>query len=201
MAQYPPPNFNPYASPQAPPPQFQPYPNQGYDPTVGLWREGNVLVMHKLARLPDRCVKSNQPANGRTLKRNLRWHHPAIYLAILAHILIYAVIALILSKQAVIYIGLSPEWISRRRRTIIIAWSLVLLSVGLFVGGISQLDAQDGLAAILMLSSVVLFFGGAIYGLIAARLVSPKKMTDTHIWLKGVHPDYLAELPVWPYPG
>src|SRR5438270_17415 len=119
MSQYPAPEFNPYAPPKAPPPvQFQPYPNQGYDPMFGLWRQGNVLVMHKLAPLPDRCVKSNQPANGRTLKRSLRWHHPAIYLALLAHFLIYVVLALVLSKSAIIRIGLSEEWIARRRRTI-----------------------------------------------------------------------------------
>lgn len=202
MSQYRPPEFNPYAPPQAPPPvQFQPYPNQGYDPTFGLWRQGNILVMHKNAPLPDVCVKSNQPANGRTLKRNLRWHHPLAYLALLGNLLIYIIVAAILTKSATIQIGLSEPWFARRRRTIILSWSLVLLSVGLFVGGITQVDAQNGVGPILMLVGVCLFFGSTIYGLVAARLVSPKKITDTHVWLKGVHPDYLAKLPHWPYPS
>jgi len=36
-----------------------------------LYRQGKLLVMHKQAVLPDRCVKSNQPAHGRRLKRKL----------------------------------------------------------------------------------------------------------------------------------
>lgn len=202
MSQYPPPEFNPYAPPKAvPPPQFQPYANQGPDPMFGLWRQGNVLVMHKHAPLPDRCIKSNEPANGRTLKRSMRWHHPTIYLALLAHVFIYAILAMLMSKTAVIQIGLTEEWIARRRRTMLISWGLVLFSVVLFGGGVSQVDAQSGLGPILMLVSVFLFLGAAIYGLIASRLVSPSKITDTHVWLKGVHPDYLAQLPHWPYPG
>jgi hypothetical protein len=39
----------------------------------------------------------------------------------------------------------------------------------------------------------------AIYGLTSCRLVHPKKITDEHIWLKGVHPEFLASLPAWPY--
>ena len=49
---------------------------------TALWRQGNVLVMRKGSQLPARCVKSNQPTDRR-LKRNLYWHHPAIYLTIL----------------------------------------------------------------------------------------------------------------------
>lgn len=94
----------------------------------GLWRKGNILVMHKNVQLPDRCVKSNAPTNRR-LKRNLSWHHPAVFLSILISPLIYIILALILRKTANIYIGLSDE----------------------------------------------------------------------HVWLKGVHPEFLADLPAWPH--
>ena len=53
----------------------------------------------------------------------------------------------------------------------------------------------------LILLGVLVFFGGALYGLIAARMVAPKRISDDYVWLKGVHPDFLAELPVWPYPS
>lgn len=199
MAQYPTPEFNPYASPQAPPPQFQPPPYQGYDPLIGIWRQGKLLVMHKAAPLPDRCVKSNQPANGRTLKRKLHWHHPAAYLALLANLIIYIIVASILTKTATIQIGLSEPWFARRRRRIFVAWGVVLLGCVMIGVGISQIEAENGLAA-LILGGFVVALGGAIYGVIAARLVTPKKITDTHVWLKGVHPDYLKEFPEWPYP-
>jgi len=31
-----------------------------------------------------------------------------------------------------------------------------------------------------------------------AGIVVPKRISKTHVWLKGVHPDYLADLPEWP---
>jgi hypothetical protein len=201
MSTHPAPEFNPYAPPKAITPPLTSQPPPGYDPRVGLWRQGNILVMHKAAPLPDRCVKSNQPANGRTLRRNLRWHSPLVYLALLAHVLIYIILALCLSKTATIHIGLSEEWFARRRRVMIVSWSIVLLSVVLFVAGIALVGQQgDNIGPFLIIGGIFLFLGGAIYGLMAARLVSPTKMTDTHIWLKGVHPDYLANLPHWPYP-
>jgi hypothetical protein len=51
----------------------------------------------------------------------------------------------------------------------------------------------------LIAAGIVLFFVGTIYGLVAARMVAPVRITDTHIWLKGVCPGFLAELPEWPH--
>ena len=50
-----------------------------------------------------------------------------------------------------------------------------------------------------MLSGVVLGLFAAIYGLIAARMVVAERISDDYVWLKGVHPDFLASLPPWPY--
>ena len=40
---------------------------------------------------------------------------------------------------------------------------------------------------------------GAIYGLIAARLVTPTRIDDHFVWLRGACGEYLSELPEWPY--
>ena len=186
---------NPYAAPVQP--DFYAPTNMKAASFAGLWREGNVLVMHKLAPLPDICVKSNEPATGR-LQRKLRWHHPAVFLTIFLHIFIYLIVALVVSKTATIHIALTEEWLARRRRRMIFAWSLIFLSVGLFAISLTQID-QAVWAPFVMLSGILLFFGGAIYGLVACRLVSPKRMTDDYIWLKGVHPDFLNRLEPWPY--
>jgi hypothetical protein len=55
------------------------------------------------------------------------------------------------------------------------------------------------LAGPLILLAVPVALGAAIYGLLAARMVAAKRITDDYVWLKGVHPDYLATLPPWPY--
>ena len=191
------PNENPYASPQVPIPAQLVQQAPFGAPPGGLWRKGSVLVMHRMATLPSRCIKSNQPATG-WLKRNLAWHHPAVFLAILAGLLIYIILALILTKRATIHVGLTDEWFARRRNAIIVAWGLVLLSIVMFIGGIAAVD-QTELAPWLIFGSIVLFFVGALYGLLRARIVTPERIDDQYIWLKGVHPSILAELPPWPH--
>jgi hypothetical protein len=185
---------NPYAAPQAFSPPFK----AGYAEAAGLWRQDKLLVMHKNAPLPPRCVKSNVPTT-RTLKRNLTWHHPAVYIALLFNLLVYVILAVILSKRATIHIGLSDEWFAKRRRAILIGWGSVLGSIGMFIAGVSQLDRNDALGGSLVFGSFILFLAGAIYGLIAARMVSPTRITDEYVWLKGVNRDFLATLPDWPY--
>jgi hypothetical protein len=133
------------------------------------------------------------------VKRKLTWHHPAVFLALLANLLVYALLAIILSKKATIYIGLSDRWFAKRRRAILIGWGMVLAAVGMFAAGIASANRRDDMAGLLFFGAFVVFLFGAIYGLIAARMVAPARITDDYVWLKGVHPDFLASLPVWPY--
>lgn len=189
---------NPYAAPQQPGLYAQPTPSK-ISPYAGLWREGSVLVMHKLAPLPDICLKSNQPAVGR-LKRNLSWHHPAIALTILLGLLVYVVLAIVLTKRATIHIALTDEWLARRQRRMIFAWATGLICVALLVGGI-VLAAQTNDGGYIFLT-LIGFVGGLIVliaGQSALAMVTPKRMTDEYIWLKGVHPEFLDRLEVWPY--
>ena len=190
-------NPNPYAAPQAPggfqPPQAPP------GPYAGLWRQGNLLVMHKLAPLPEICVKSNQKATRRIL-RNLQWHHPALALTILIGLLVYVILALILTKRASIYLPLSEEWYARRRKRIWIAWLgglgfLLLLVVSIVL----VIQTENGLFGWLILVTVVGLIGMLVWGQYAIGLVHPSRITDEFIWLKGVHPDFLNRLQVWPY--
>lgn len=189
-------DVNPYASPFS-----SDYAAPVIAQVVGpaLYCKGRLLVMHKHAVLPDRCVKSNQPAHGRRLKRRLYWHHPAVYLAILANLLIYVILALILRKTATIQIGLSDAWFRKRRRAIGLGWLLFLGGAGGFVAACSQVGSQSPNAGLGILLGIAVALGGTIYGLLAARMVVPTRMTDDYIWLKGVHRDFLADLPPWPY--
>lgn len=160
-------------------------------PSGGVWRDQSTLVMTKDAALPDRCVKCNAPAHGFRLKRKLAWHHPAIYLLALMAVLIYALVAGILSKRAIIYLGLCPEHIQRRRRKIAVGW---LLFVAGFVGIILAFGYNSGLLGLL---GVGAFFFAVVWLIVAARVVTPKKIDDRLIWLKGINSAFLAELPPW----
>ena len=156
-----------------------------------VWRQGPTLVMHRDAELPDRCVKCNTPANGVKLRRNLYWHHPGLYLLILLNLLIYLIVALIVRKRAKISLGLCEKHRSNRVWAISSAWILVLLGVGLLVGGIVNVNGW------LILTGVILLLGGAIYGAVRGRIVTPRRIDKERVWLNGVCAEYLDSLPDW----
>jgi hypothetical protein len=199
---------NPYASPLYTNDQETPeiYPveevGEASNRRIDVFREGKLLVMRKNAILPDRCVKSNEPAAGK-IRRNLSWHPSYVYFIIILNIIIYAIVASLVSKKATVYIGLSETWIRKRRNAILIGWMLPLLGVVLFVISLIILTEPHGntdpVFGFGILGSIVLILGGAIYGIIASQLVSPTRITDRFVWLRGVHPEYIESLPEFPY--
>lgn len=146
--------------------------------------------MSKRALLPKRCVKCNAPAQ-QTLKRNLRWHHPAIYISILGSLLLYVVLSLVLSKSATIHVGLCENHLAARKRDIIITCFLVLVSVASFYFAVVTEDMN------LFFVGAIVFLGGVIYGIIQTRVVAPQKIDDHHVWLTGINDNYLQQFPHW----
>lgn len=155
-----------------------------------IWRKKSQLVMTKQAVLPYRCIKCNAPADT-LLKRNLRWHHPLLYLLIAVGVLFYVILAAVLSKNATVSIGLCKAHAYARKRDFAIMWGLVLLSVFLFYLSV----ATDEMS--LLLVGVAVLLGGVIYGVVRTRLVAPRKIDDNLVWLEGVNRNYLDELPEW----
>lgn len=165
---------------------------EGIQPVgIGVWRHLSKLVMTKDAQLPDRCTVCNAPANGLRLKRNLYWHPPAWYLLICAGILIYAIAALIVRKQARIEIGLCQIHFQKRKRAVGITW--LLIGVSILVGIIATIKSSA-----LILLAIAVFMGALIYGVLALQPVTPAKITDRMVYLKGVNPAYLNMLPEFP---
>jgi hypothetical protein len=155
-----------------------------------IWKSKSVLVMTKQAPLPDRCVKCNAPTHHK-LKRNLRWHHPALYILIIGGFLLYLILALVLSKSATINVGLCETHAAARKRDILITWILVLLSFASFYFAVAAEEMS------LLLVGMALFLGAVIYGMVKARVVAPQKIYDHYVWLTGVNANYLERFPEW----
>jgi hypothetical protein len=80
-----------------------------------------------------------------------------------------------------------------------LAWGGIVLGLGLLMVGISSEQQQPGnLAASLIPLGCLLFFASAIVGDTLPRIVSAAYINEDYIWLKGVHPDYLARFPEFP---
>jgi hypothetical protein len=169
---------------------YQPLYSTGYGAQgAGIWREGNKLVMHKQALLPDRCVKCNAPTNGEYQHRKLSWLHPAWALLILASWIIYLIVYLAIRKKAEVDLGLCEEHKAKRRTGIGIGWITALLgfaSIFLAIG-----TEKPGFVFL----GILLFLFGVIYGSIAASVVGVAKMDDNYIWMKRVNENFLANFP------
>jgi hypothetical protein len=146
--------------------------------------------MTKQAPLPQRCVKCNAPTQH-TLKRNLRWHHPALYILVVVGVLFYAIFSMVLSKTATINVGLCETHTAARRRDILITWLGVLLSFAVFYFGVA------GEAMGLVFAAVALLLGAIIYGSVKTRVVAPQKIDDHYVWLTGLNANYLEQFPEW----
>ena len=166
----------------------------------GVWRDGNQLVMRKNAELPARCVKTNAPTD-RTLRRQLYWHNPLLYLMLIfPGLCIYVIVALIVRKSADIQVGLSPEGFRSRRWGIAIGWLSFLLGAVVFFVGVANSESNRNPANNWWIAIIAGLLGGLIgiiVGVVKSRIVAPTKITDSHVWLSGVHSDYLASLPQW----
>lgn len=155
---------------------------------VGVWRDGDQIVMEKGATLPDFCVKTGAPAEDR-LDKKMYWHTPAIYAALLISPIIYVILALILRKTANVSIPVGAEALQNRSKWIKIGWGAGLAGVVLFIVGI-----PSRLPLLTVLGLVVAMFG-LIGGLIGVRLLWPTKIDDQFVYLKGAKEPFLNRLP------
>jgi hypothetical protein len=188
------PEDNPYAAPQSMEPAWRGSapPEQG-----GVWRSGRLLVMRRDAQLPPICIKSNEPATG-WLKRKLSWHHPLVFAALLLNVLAYIILALVMRKQATIYVGLSDEHFRRRRRAIVIGWLLALSGIGLFVAGIAlaaNVPRGEDMVFLVFTTAMIVLVVGCVWGIRGAQIVAPKRINDSFLWLKGAAPAFLERFP------
>ncbi len=164
----------------------------------GAWCDGTLLVMRKNAALPYRCIKSNAPANG-WLARTTYWHHPAVYLLVFLGP-VYLFIAPFFQHEAKFQIALSQQWFNRRFSWIMASCLLALGGVAMFFAGYFGISVskEQVVEAWLMGLSPFPILAAIIMGMSLSQLVTPAKISRDHVWLRGVHRDYLATLPQWP---
>jgi hypothetical protein len=177
-------------------PQLMPSAPTGHVPDLGVWRADPLMIMRKIATLPNPCIKCNEAANGYKLKRNLRWHSPGYFLLIFVDLLVYVIVALIVRQQkAMIHVGLCETHRRRRRNTMIIAWLVVL--AGIATPFVAVALSPNNVGPFILVGLVVFMFG-AIGGALGARVVWPTKIDPYYVWLKGVDPGYLQRFPPAP---
>jgi GYF domain 2 len=158
----------------------------------GLWRSGKTLVAARDAPFPDRCVVCGQTHDLRRVKKRLYWHHPLIFLTLLAGALVYVIVALVVRKRADIELSICGTDRTRRIVKITLAWLLWLAFLVSFpvLAANRTPDWMWFLPPLLFIAAVVLSM--------MARLIHARKIDEKHVWIRGVCESFLADLPEWP---
>jgi hypothetical protein len=183
----------------------KPPPFQKLKSVENVFRMGNIMVMQRSALLPNRCVKTNDTEDLRFKKITLRWHHPLIYLTILAGLLvgalIYVIVASICTKKATIDVSVSQRVLRKRLIFLIATWVCVFLGVFEFGYAIYATGwaSNPGNIGLMVLFSVLMFFTAALIYFIGGRIITASKIDDYYIWIKGVNSEYLSGFPQWQY--
>lgn len=209
---------NPYEPPQsdASPPAKGKIADEFYT-KPGVWRAGNLLVMHLWATLPHRCVVTNQPAERECAQIRLEsdlfssmpgWMGTPGRIALLISPFLLcsspcAGVVLILwrmsqsTETSLIDIPLSSRAKRLQRRKLWAGWLVVAIGLGLAYA-LWQFPISP-LWGLFVGGAVVMLGAGIIRN--AIQVLQIKKLTGTHVWLAGADPDYLAALREVPQVG
>jgi hypothetical protein len=141
-----------------------------------VWRDDDLLVLRLGAQLPDRCISTNEPADGGRIRVPLVWYPDSVRWAGLGGTLPFVIVAISLRKSATIDVPVSRRWRRERRQSAVRAWTLALMGLAVFLVGRP--------------------FGGLhTVNWPLMETVGVVRMTDTHVWLSGANRRYLAALP------
>ena len=155
-----------------------------------VWHSGKHLVCVKGASLPtDRCVKCDQPSDGKPVMRKLAWHEPGLALLILIGVLVYVIVVLIVDKRARVTFGVCRRHRVRRRWAIFCGW--MSIPIGFAIGYAGAVASRPEL----MLAGFAAFLVLAITGGTLAPFLSASKIDDHYVTLKGCGPEYLRNFP------
>jgi hypothetical protein len=95
----------------------------------GAWTHGNLLIASRDAALPPYCVKCGRPADARLLRRRFSWHPSWVYIFVLIALLVYAILATVLSKRTTLQLPLCSAHLEKYKMLKIAAIVLLLGSI------------------------------------------------------------------------
>jgi hypothetical protein len=164
--------------------------------TYPIMRDGNrlivpVITLGQIAHLPPPCVKCGAPANGKPVNKTFSWHHPALYLLLLAGVLIYLLVAVIVRKSMRMSVPLCARHAQRRSTAVTLAWVIPL--VGVADAFILPRFGMDG--GVVALITVALVLTGIVIWAIVDYPIRPKSIDQSRGVFTGCAEAYLQQFP------
>ena len=164
--------------------------------TYAIIRDGNRLIVpnpprKQMVPLPPPCAKCGAPANGKPVNKTFSWHHPALYLLVLAGVLVYLLVAVIVRKSMRMSVPLCARHAQRRSTAVTLAWVIPLVGVAdAFV--LPRFGIDGGVVALITLALVVT---GIVIWAIVDYPIRPKSIDRYRGVFTGCAEAYLQQFP------
>ncbi len=167
------------------------------DAAVDMWKDGKNLVIKKGAKLPMKCIKTNNEVLPKDVKwLTIYWHPAALYLFIFLNPIIYILVALIIRKSYQGFFPVSEQIIAKRKKTMAIMIGGLISFLITFIGSIVLLETNENIGLLLFFGSFLILIVSVFSGM-NSPLVKVIRIGDEYVWFGNVHSDYLESLPEW----
>ncbi len=163
--------------------------------SLGMFRQGDRLVVEAGATPPNRCIHCNAPGTWRK-RRTFHWFPPWMFalliLAILG-LLIVAILSVIFRKTLAFDVVLCTRHAARRRRNMAIGWGLFGLGIASMIAVGFNVPLRLG-----MLAGTVLTVAAFLVGMRAATIVTPVRIGKLSGCFSRAGKEFVETLPQWP---
>src|SRR5262245_50319954 len=169
--------INPYASPIVPDP-----PLRIEDNGIGVWRDRNLLVMHRDAPLPPICIRTGQAADEICTVK-IRWR-PAPGSA---------------TRRMSMEVPLSRQCSFWQRRGKWIMFGLAAALVAAAVVAVLPVMSfwGENAGTVVLMALGVPAFVCLVQGLCYVRLLEFVRVRGNYFWFRGANSRFLNQLPIW----
>ena len=165
---------------------------------AGMWRQGEILVVTRGLVFPDHCPVSNQSARTR-YDYEFSYLSPEARAAGAMFGALGAAVANSMATKANYQIPHTDEYIGAYRSNLAIGLGALFGGIAVIIGGAFASNASEALAGTLIVLGIGMIIGGLIWLVAVRRELTVHYVSDTHCWIAGCSPEFLATLPPWPY--
>src|SRR4051812_24799332 len=119
-----------------------------------MWRDGQLLVVRIGESFPDRCIKSNLPADGNQVEQVVESGGEWGLLAYVLSPLFGELIGALARRRVQFFVGLSDKWKRKRRRAYFVAGGIIALSIASALWGIHLMQRGGRLESLVIWTMV-----------------------------------------------
>lgn len=174
-------DLNPYASPQVPNPLVD-LAHLG----VGVWRDGQLIVMHKDAVLPPFCVKTGEPTR-KTVYVDAMWLCKSFQIYIVGPKLTVP-----LADRMTLISAWNRQFIVPLVFAVFVVCFILATWIGNYLG--QRFEVPAGLLA------GIISIGLVVWACVAGDLLTLVRTEGSYHWLSGAKEPFLNRLPPWQPP-